>query len=218
MNRHVAIATLNLLPLSVSDEFRAALAEWHFTGHVIDYPPKSGWVCCELCEQLHLSHNFEIANSQTNTSLLVDSSCILRFPEIVVRDRSGVAVTDAASRNACLREALQTRLKERALEPLQTALKKTPEHRPELERIVGAITECGRLDPKDILSLFDILRCAGIAFIPSDYTVNIRSAQATRQMLAMSESQRERIRPALSRDQFKRFAYLFRENDRVFSP
>ena len=51
---------LNLIPLSLADEFVEALKEWAFTGEVQDYGDASE--DCELCEHSELRYHFEIKN------------------------------------------------------------------------------------------------------------------------------------------------------------
>ena len=67
----------NVLVLSLSSDVRSALNEWDFTDEVVDHckPIQA----CELCDTQGLRYHFEIANRNTQESLWVGSTCILRF-------------------------------------------------------------------------------------------------------------------------------------------
>ncbi|PWG61609.1 hypothetical protein DEM34_15580 [Spiribacter halobius] len=60
-----------------------------------------------------------------------------------------------------------------------------------------------------MLWLFSRLRAADVPFDPTLYQVDLRPLRAAEQMNNMSESEFDQLRPALSREQLKRYAHRF---------
>jgi len=67
----------NILPLSMAGTLPEAFQEWYFTENIEDH--KTADEDCELCDHEQLRYHFEIKNRNTNRTLWVGSSCILKF-------------------------------------------------------------------------------------------------------------------------------------------
>ncbi len=67
----------NILPLSISNTLPEAFKEWYFTENVEDHEDANQ--DCGLCNHEELRYLFEIKNQQTQHTLWVGSSCILKF-------------------------------------------------------------------------------------------------------------------------------------------
>jgi hypothetical protein len=67
----------NILPLSISGELSEAFTEWSFTEITEDH--EDIIENCQLCNQEQLRYHFEIENKYTQETLMVGSSCILKF-------------------------------------------------------------------------------------------------------------------------------------------
>ena len=72
----------NIFPLSIAGTLPEAFTEWYFTEwyfteHTIDH--EIAEEDCELCNHQELRYHFEIKNQHTSHTLMVGSSCILKF-------------------------------------------------------------------------------------------------------------------------------------------
>jgi len=67
----------NILPLSLSGKLPEAFEEWFFTENTEDH--EDIIENCQLCNQEQLRYHFEIKNKYTKETLMVGSSCILKF-------------------------------------------------------------------------------------------------------------------------------------------
>ena len=67
----------NILPLSISGELSEVFKEWFFTEITEDH--EDIIENCQLCNQEQLRYHFEIKNKYTQETLMVGSSCILKF-------------------------------------------------------------------------------------------------------------------------------------------
>lgn len=211
MNHWLDNSAKNLLPLSKATEFTEALREWYFTGDVDDYEGDETDVICELCEHPDLVHHFHIRNSQPGHSLLVGSSCILKFNQIAIRDESGKLITEPSLRKAKLNKALKTRIIESALAPLRQLWKKDKRNRNQIEYLAQAVKTEQGLEPKELLDLLADFDKHAISCPLKSYKVSLRSDYAKMQIAFMSVQQFERIRPALSVAQFSKARMLRHE-------
>src|SRR5436309_4382022 len=82
-------ATVNLLNLSQSNTFVAAMAEWRMTNQYEDLGEPVG--TCELCEHPEIRHTFEIRNLISYTTLWIGSKCIDKFVPLY---ENGIEITD----------------------------------------------------------------------------------------------------------------------------
>jgi len=74
----------NILPLSLSGKLPEAFKEWFFTENTEDH--EDIIENCQLCNQEQLRYHFEIKNKHTKETLMVGSSCILKFNVAVYDD------------------------------------------------------------------------------------------------------------------------------------
>lgn len=204
MNHWLANSIKNLLPLSRSPEFREALGEWFFTGEVDDYEGEHADILCELCEHPDLVHHFHIKNALTEQSLLVGSSCILKFEQIEVRDNRGRPILDPILRKGALNSALRARIVETSLAPLRKLWRADRTRRHEIEFLAAEIKEDLGLSPKQLGDLFQYFEEYQVHYSPKLYKVKMRSYEFAHQVGPMSPSEFNRIAPALSSAQLKR--------------
>lgn len=201
MNHWLQNSIRNLLPLSRSDDFQEALAEWFFTGGVEDYEWEDADVVCELCEHPDLAHHYQIKNSHTGSSLLVGSKCILKFQQIEIRDELGEAIVDSVLRRKALEAALRKRMLETSLDPLRKLWKVEKGRRNYIEGIASEIKRDGGLSPRRLLEIFSWFDVRNIAYSAKLYKVNLRGDEARLYMSTIPLHQFQLIAPALSSSQ-----------------
>jgi hypothetical protein len=211
MNHWLANSIKNLVPLSKATEFEVALAEWFFTGEVDDYEDKDEDLLCELCNHADLLHHFQIKNSYTESTLLVGSSCILKFQQIVVRDRFGKPITDPSMRKKALDATLREKIVETSLVPLRKLWTKNMSRRNEIEFLAREIRIDQGLLPKQLSDLLTYLEQYGIESSAKLYKVNLRGHVAVQQVAVMSQHEFQRVLPALSSAQVAKARKVRRE-------
>ncbi len=194
----------NLLPLSMATEFSDALREWYFTGDVDDYEVEDVDIRCELCEHPDLAHHFHIRNTLTSRSLLVGSSCILKFQEIEVRDKHGKVINDPALRRAALDAALRARVVETSLQPLRALWKASRDQRNVIEFFAQEIKRDDGLSPEQLSDLLKTLERHKIPYAAKLYKISLRRNEAKSYLMSMSERDFERIAPAFTKSQLER--------------
>lgn len=205
MNHWFDNSVKNLLPLSEAQIFSEALREWFFTGHVIDYEHDD--IQCELCEHLDLAHHFEIKNLVTENSLLVGSSCILKFKEIEIQDSNGKPITDQKEREAALKHALRQSVIESGLVPLRKLWIKDRKNRDRIERLAKILKLDQGVSPRDLLFLLTEMENNGIHYQIKTYKISLRSFEQS-DFLNMNKSSALKLLPALSRVQLTKIRSL----------
>ncbi|PKN64723.1 MAG: hypothetical protein CVU57_12955 [Deltaproteobacteria bacterium HGW-Deltaproteobacteria-15] len=209
MNRWLENSERNLLPLSRGDSFDEALGEWFFTGAVFDYEVEE--VRCQLCEQVHLSHHFEIKNSLTGGSLLVGSSCILKFSGIQVRDYSGRVIVDSGERKSRLLEVVKGKIIESRLEPLRKLWAVDESNRSKIQELAESLKSDAGVPPNDLLFLLKQMDSHEIPYPAKNYKVSLKSYKERNQIFVMKAPGLQMIIPALSRSQLMK-VYAWRKD------
>ncbi|WP_375185436.1 hypothetical protein [Pseudoalteromonas sp.] len=200
---------LNLIPLSLANEFKEALKEWTFTGEVQDYGDAS--VECELCEHPELRYHFEIKNEIKESTLWVGSSCILRFQEIGVFDEDGNRLIDKSSRSKELNRQLKKALEDKMLEPLRKLWKVFDKHSDErqfIERAVRNYKLQSAFSPIELLKLFKLLQSLKINYDPKNYKVSLRSDDNKYSIYSIKNEDLELIKPCFTNEQVKKHISL----------
>lgn len=210
MNHWLENSKKNLVPLSVASDFHDALAEWRFTGAVIDYDEDED-IICQLCGHAELANHFEISNKLNGNTLLIGSRCILKFQEIEVRDITGAVMSDQAERQFYLQEAVREKRRERAIEPLRFLWKEDKEHRVDIERHARILKAGGGISPAALLFLFRRMEVHGIAFQAELFKISLKAFHEPGELARMTPAERSLIKPALSSAQLRRHAQLFKE-------
>lgn len=204
MNHWLENSIRNLVPMSKSTDFTEALGEWFFTGAVEDYGGEDDEIYCELCEHPDLAHHFEIRNSFTENSLLVGSSCILKFSSIEIRDETGRLVTDRAERESRLKQALRKRIIESGLEPLRKLWQKDRANRSGIQYLASNLKNDSGIEPDELLFLLKQMDSFGITHSSKNYKINLRSAFEKAQILKMSVTSLRSVLPNFSKEQLAR--------------
>ncbi|GGP24188.1 hypothetical protein [Silvimonas amylolytica] len=199
MNHWLEKSKENLLPLSVASSFGEALKEWFFTGVVFDRGDED--IFCELCEHPDLASHFEIKNRHKHNILLVGSSCILRFQDIEILDKAGVAITDDNERKSALDKALRDKIIESSLESLRDLWRSDIQNRRKIAELGIAVKNGEALHPEDLLFLFDRMNQLNVEYLATRYKISLRSDNAKYQLAGMSDSEIKKIWPALSNQQ-----------------
>jgi hypothetical protein len=156
---------------------------------------------CQLCEHSNLRYHFEIINRETKAILQVGSSCIEKFG-IAVYDKDGNKLQGRA-RNKQLKEEINAQRQETMVESLGQLWQVNKKNREEVAAYVRAYQERGGFSPKNLLSLFALMKNEGIDYIPHTYKVTLRSKKDREYLYRMSEAERELIWGSLSTAQKK---------------
>ena len=207
MNHWLETSKINLIPLSVSRDFREALSEWQFTGHVIDYDNRE--IECELCEHPDLSHHYEIKNKNNENKLLVGSKCILKFQEISICDEKGNFVTDQDERKIYLEKALKEKLREIMLEPLRKAWLKNKLNRDFIENNAKQLKKGKGVSPNTLVTLFKFMRELNVSYKPSLYKISLRSYEDQIELDLMEGENRALILESFSSSQRQKYKIFF---------
>jgi hypothetical protein len=211
MNHWLENSVKNLLPLSKAVDFQEALTEWFFTGEVDDYEWEEAEIICELCEHPDLIHHFHIKNAHNGNSLLVGSSCILKFQQIEIRDEVGRAVVDPSLRKKALEAALRKQVLESSLVPVRKLWKLDKPRRNQIEFLAAQIKRDRGLSPRQLLDLISYFEAQAITYSARLYKLNLRSDEASWHVTQMSSRDFQRIAPALSGAQKEKARKLRRD-------
>ena len=211
MNHWLENSVKNLLPLSQATDFKEALTEWFFTGEVDDYEWEDAEVTCQLCEHPDLVHHFHIKNARTDNSLLVGSSCILKFQQIEIRDEFGRAIVDSSLRKKALDFALRKQIIESSLVPVRKLWKLDRSRRNRIKFLAAEIKRDQGLTPRQLLDLISYFEAHAIAYSAKQYKLSLRSDEASRHVSHMSTQDFQRIAPALSSSQKEKVRKLRRD-------
>lgn len=197
MNIWLKNSMKNLLVLSEEKEnFTKAIAEWFYTGEIIDYHLPTEM--CELCEKDELRYHFEIRNKIDNY-LLVGSKCIEKF-DITVTDGDGNEIRE--NKNIYLQKQARIRHIELALDFLyksNPAGKIKGRSKKELDYYcVSTFDWNAKLDPKMLNYMFLRFDEEGIRYDKRFFAISIKSNDDKAKLLKLNEIQFERIKGALS--------------------
>lgn len=201
MNAWERNASKNILANSNSQNFKAALVEWEFSGVVNDY--KLRCISCEMCEHEKLRYHFVIKNPTTGKELKVGSSCILKFADIRVIDKHGRTATGNL-RGIVLDNAMTELQRQMMLSPLRELWKRNFKFRDYITKQVGFYKKNGAFYPSAIVRLFKGLKKCGVEFDPSLYPVYLRKASCKDDVVKMTCSDYELVVNALSKEQLQR--------------
>lgn len=196
----------NLFRLSEEKEhFVKAQKEWFFTGEIIDH--EQPVETCELCEHEALRYHYLIANDLGN-NLWVGSKCIDKF-DITVRDEVGNEITE--NKEAYLiKQARKKHIKgvfEKLLliKPIGKMKGKNGEefYKIKLDEWCKEQYLSGRQNARILNYLFVRFDEEGIFYEKSFFSIDLRSQENKDKLLKLSQTQFERIKPALSSSQRK---------------
>ena len=210
MNHWLETSKKNLIPLSVAEDFHAALKEWSFTGEVVDYDNDDEDIDCELCEHSDLKQHFRIKNKNTDKNLLVGSSCILRFDDIEILNESNIAITDKTERKVHLEKALKERLVDSMLEPVRKLWKLESKNQYLIENSGKALKRGEGLSPIEMVFLFERLEAKEIPYNPKRYKISLRHLEEQKQLTRLKSEQLMKIKPTFSLQQRKKYSKLLR--------
>ena len=197
----------NLIHVSEAGSFSEALAEWSFTGGVVDH--EEPIEVCELCEHEELRYHYEIHNSMTENRLWVGSSCILKFQDINVYDDDGNRLVDDEKRKKQLEKALKEKLIDLMLDSLRELWRKDKSYRKYTENSVKFFKEKGGFLPEVLTILFLRMKQSQIQYNPENFPIYLRSDWAKEQLKMLDMELLNLIKPSFSAQQLDRFIHLF---------
>ncbi|RYE24768.1 MAG: hypothetical protein EOP51_06295 [Sphingobacteriales bacterium] len=197
----------NIFPLSAEkNDFKLAIAEWFFTGNIVDHEHAQEY--CQLCEKDQLRYHYEITNKLDNV-LLVGSTCIDKF-DIKVYDEFGNEISEKKS--AYLSKLVKRKNVRKALSKLSYT---TPKGSIRGHSKMSLDKYCYDMSVyKEIMNArmvnYIFMRCIeeNINFDAKSFSINIRANDDKDQLLSLSDFQFERIKPALSTAQIN----FYKEN------
>ena len=186
----------NILPLSIAGTLPEAFSEWFFTEYTIDH--ESAEEDCELCNHEELRYHFEIKNRHTEHSLMVGSSCILKF-QLQVFD-NGVLLDESGTERKL--EALKNKMR---LESCINALIKAAakESNEILKNALAFYRKNKYLTPKFAFVVLWRLQVNNIDHSPSFFKISLNKDKYKRDLATMETSRVHLIWPALSSSQRK---------------
>jgi hypothetical protein len=186
----------NILPLSIAGTLPEAFSEWYFTEYTIDHETASE--DCELCNHEELRYHFEIKNRHTNHTLMVGSSCILKF-QLQVFD-NGVLLDESGTKRKL--EALKNKMR---LESCLNALTKVAarENNEILKNALAFYRKNKYLTPKFAFVVLWRLQANNIDHSPSFFKINLNKDKYKHDLKSMETSRVQLIWPALSSSQRK---------------
>ena len=192
----------NILPLSVAKSLPEAFKEWRFTETTHDHEQPTE--TCELCEQEQLRYQFEIANEYNQNTMLVGSTCILRF-QVAVYDE-GRKLSEAEAR-AKLNKLTEKMRQESCIEQLQrvsNAEAKAGNASGEiLANALAYYRKHGKLTPKYAFVVLWRLQKQKIDHNPSFFKVSLLDGSHREDIRSMPTSRVHLIWPALTSQQRK---------------
>jgi len=186
----------NILPLSIAGTLPEAFREWYFTEHTIDH--ETAEEDCELCNHEELRYHFEIKNRHTNHTLLVGSSCILKFQLQVFEN--GALLDEKGTKRKL--EALKNKMRlESCINALSEAAEK--ENNEILRNALSFYCKNKYLTPKFAFVVLWRLQANKIDHSPSFFKINLNKDKYKRDLRIMETSRVQLIWPALSSSQRK---------------
>ena len=184
----------NILPLSVAETLPEAFKEWYFTDITEDH--EQAIEDCELCNQEQLRYHFEIRNQHTDRTLMVGSSCILKF-EVAVLEEGVVLEKPRAKKK------LNKLVKDMRLQSCINALTKLAEKEDSdiLKNALDYYLEKNNLSPKFAFVVMWRLRKNDIDHHPSFFKISLRRKKHKDDLEEMEESRVHLIWPCLTPSQ-----------------
>lgn len=200
----------NLVPISISDDFKSALSEWKISGNFVDHENREE--VCELCEHPELRYHYEIINKKNKNTLWVGSSCILRFSEIEIYDNSGKLIVDENSRKEHLTDIIKKNRVDEVLNPLRRLWRIDKDNRKDIEWIVDTYKRSGGFETYEICWLFRRMNKFHIKYKPGSYSISFRSKFSRDEFMELDNKSLELIKDSLTLSQKKK--YLTQRNIR----
>ena len=187
----------NILPLSLAGVLPEAFREWYFTDNTIDH--EQATEDCQLCNHEQLRYHFEIKNRNTNSTLWVGSSCILKFQLQVFEH--GRLLDSAGSK-----KKLDDLMKEMRLKSCIQALEKlaVKESNDILTNALAFYKKNKYLTPKFAFVVFWRLTKNSIDHSPSFFKISLKKDKYKRDLALMPTDRVHLIWPALSSSQRKK--------------
>jgi len=184
----------NILPLSVAKNLSEAFKEWYFTDCTEDHG--DAIEDCELCNQEQLRYHFEIKNEHTKHTLMVGSSCILKF-DVAVLDEGIVLEKSKAKRK------LNKLMEDMRLKSCINALTKLAEKENSdiLSNALDYYLKNKKLTPKFAFVVMWRLKKNDIDHHPSFFKVALRRNKHQDDLEEMEESRVHLIWPCLTHSQ-----------------
>ncbi|MBN1991759.1 MAG: hypothetical protein JW953_03580 [Anaerolineae bacterium] len=180
-------------------DFHAAVNEWEWAGVMLVHCPDFARLC-QLCENKGLVYHYQIVNRETENTLWVGSSCIMRF-DIAVYGDAGEILAGAAKKKR-LDDKIREVQMQRALAALRNLWQVDRQNRDLIEMYIRDFEQQkGRLLPKALVFLFRRMYDEGITFEPNLYKLKLRSIWQKEQLLRLPETDREIIWECLSEKQ-----------------
>jgi len=189
-----------LAPLSVEqDDVREMLREWYYTGNAFDL--KEPVENCELCGHPEIRYQFEIANENTGSELLVGSECIKKF-RISAIDDSGMRLGGEESRQKVDRDRskLITDAKHKRVIDVLVALSMHEEDF-EIESFINYYRDREAFTPNQLKVVIWILNKHGIEFRNSDFKMVMRRDREKDQLRNMEGWQVKQLWSCMSPSQ-----------------
>jgi len=165
----------------VSNQKGIKYSDWCFTGKITDNPKKDK--ICELCDKEGLRWEFEIKNDNNSETLIVGSSCIIKFSEIIVYDEHKNKIIDKNQRKAHLDNERKVYIRELSLKPLRILYitgKKHYRHR--IKQSVDFLKEKNGFRSDHLLFLFKKMESLNIVYEPSFYPVYLGDEESRTQL------------------------------------
>lgn len=186
----------NILPLSIAGTLPEAFSEWYFTEYTVDHEAANE--DCELCNHEELRYHFEIKNRHTSYTLMVGSSCILKF-QLQVFD-NGRLLDESGSKRKL--EDLKNKMR---LESCISALTKVAakENNEILKNALAFYQKNKFLTPKFAFVVLWRLQANNIDHSPSFFKINLNKDKYKKDLRTMETSRVQLIWPALSSSQRK---------------
>ncbi|MCP3872884.1 MAG: hypothetical protein GY699_06985 [Desulfobacteraceae bacterium] len=105
----------------VIDDEKITYSDWSFTNEIeIDYSKKD---ICQLCGHKGLKYKYYIRHKTNRDLMIVGSSCILKFSDIIIYSKDGKLISDEKLREKALKDSLNEHLREAALSSLRELYK-----------------------------------------------------------------------------------------------
>ena len=186
----------NILPLSISGELSEAFKEWYFTEITEDH--EDIIENCQLCNQEQLRYHFEIKNKYTQKTLMVGSSCILKF-NVAVYEKD-ILLNEKDSK-----KKLNQFLKKMRLESCIKALEKlaVKENNIILKNALTYYSKNKYLTPKFAFVVFWKLQEKNIDHTPSFFKISLKKNKFKDDLAEMKTSRVHYFWKALSSSQKK---------------
>ena len=192
----------NILPLSVAKSLPEAFQEWRFTETTHDHEQPTE--TCELCEQEQLRYQFEIVNEHNQNTMLVGSTCILRFQVAVYDEGRKLSEAEARTKLSRLTEKMRQDSCIEQLQRVSDAEARDGSGKGDiLPNALAYYRKNGKLTPKYAFVVLWRLQKHKIDHNPSFFKVSLANDKHKDDLGAMQASRAHLIWPALTSQQRK---------------